>query len=108
MKRALSILGIVGVAAIAMAFSSIEKVFDDTYKVAKGSDLEKAACGTCHGSAKGGKLNPYGKDLQTAMKAANSKKMTPAILKSVEGLDSDKDGVKNGDEIKKDSNPGAK
>jgi hypothetical protein len=59
-------------------------------------------------SPKGGKLNPYGLDMQTEMKKAKSKKLTPAILKELENLDSDKDGKKNIDEIKADSNPGLK
>lgn len=51
------------------------------------------------------KLNLYGTDLQKAMTQENTKVLTGSVLKKVEGLDSDKDGVKNGDEIKKDTLP---
>lgn len=90
-----------------MALSTFVKPFADKYGVKPGSTLAKAACGVCHASAKGGKLNPYGKDLQAALKASGGKKMTPAVLAAVESKDSDGDGKKNVDEIKADSTPGA-
>lgn len=108
MKRFLTVSMIAGLGALAMAFAPMGKVFEDHYKVAKGSTLKKAACAVCHVSPKGGKLNPYGVDMQVEMKKAKSKKLTPAILKAIEDLDSDKDGKKNIDEIKADSNPGVK
>ncbi|MCC7434442.1 MAG: hypothetical protein IT363_07135 [Methanoregulaceae archaeon] len=108
MKRLLTVSMIAGLGALAMAFAPIGKAFDDHYKVAKDSGLKKAACAVCHVSPKGGKLNPYGLDMQAEMKKAKSKKLTPAILKELENLDSDKDGKKNIDEIKADSNPGLK
>lgn len=106
MKRIATIFAISGLAAVVLAFGSIEKVFDTTYKVKEGSNLDKAACAVCHVGVKGGKLNTYGKDLEALLKAEKTKKMTPAILAKAEGLDSDKDGVKNIDEIKSDSLPG--
>jgi hypothetical protein len=99
---------IAGLGALAMAFAPLGKTFNDHYKVAKESSLSKAACAVCHVSPKGGKLNPYGLDMQVEMKKAKSKKLTPDILKALESLDSDKDGKKNVDEIKADSNPGQK
>jgi len=106
MKRLVTLSLVFGVTAFALAMPTFVKTFEDTYKVSKDSELGKAACGTCHMGAKGGKLNPYGKDLEAAMKAANSKKLTKEILAKVENLDSDKDGVKNIDEIKKGATPG--
>lgn len=106
MKRFSLIFALGGIAAIAMAFSPFVKGFDDHYKIKKDSTLGKAACMSCHVGAKGGKLNAYGISLQGAMKEAKTKKLTPAVLEKVEGLDSDKDGMKNLDEIKKDRNPG--
>lgn len=108
MKRLLGITALTGLMAMAMAFGPFGKVFDETYKVKGDSTLGKAKCGVCHVSPKGGKLNPYGTDMQAELKKAGSKKLTPAILKSLEGMDSDKDGKKNVDEIKADSNPGIK
>lgn len=107
MKRMLYVCAAGALVASAVAFGTMAKPFNDKYGVKPGSNLAKAACGLCHASAKGGKLNPYGKDLSAAMKAANSKKLTPAILTAVEGKDSDGDGKKNIDEIKADSTPGA-
>ena len=108
MKKLIAIGMIIGIAAIAMSLSMFFKTFETTYKVAKGSNLDKAACTVCHSSSKGGKLNGYGNDIKAVLKAENTKKITAAILAKVESKDSDGDGVKNIDEIKKDSNPGAK
>lgn len=106
MKRLFATVIILSAVAMAMALSGFSKVFAEKYKVKEGSNLAKAACGVCHVGAKGGKLNAYGKDVAAAMKAAGSTKLTGAILGKVEGMDSDKDGTKNIDEIKKDENPG--
>ncbi len=106
MKQTLAILAIVSVAAGAMAMSTFGPVFNAKYSPAKDSALGKAACGVCHAGAKGGALNKYGKDLQKAMKAAKSTKLTAAILSAVEGLDSNGNGTKNVDEIKAGKLPG--
>jgi mono/diheme cytochrome c family protein len=107
LKRLLFTCISLGVVATAMSLSAYSKTFAEKYDVKKGSKLAGAACAVCHVKASGGKLNPYGKDIAAAMKADGSKKMTAANLAKVEGLDSDKDGKKNGEEIKSDSNPGA-
>ena len=104
MKRTLMTLFVVGLGALAMATAGFLGVFNSTYKVSMDSEVGKAGCGACHASSKGGKLNNYGKDVKSAM--GSSKKLTAANLKAVEGKDSDGDGVNNGDELKKGSNPG--
>lgn len=100
-------IGLVGglmlLAATAMALPPMGKVFQTTYKVGKDSALKKADCGVCHVGKKT-KLNPYGEDLKTAL--GDSKTLTEEILKKVEDKDSDKDGVKNIDEIKAGKLPG--
>lgn len=106
MKRALAIFGSFGIVMIALATASFDAAFMSTYKVQKDSVLGKAQCMICHAGAKGGKLNSYGKDVQAAMRKAKATKLTPAILKSVEGLDSNGDGMKNGDSIRKGELPG--
>ncbi len=107
MKRLMTAFGLAGLAAFAMAMASFTKDFENTYKFSKDSELGKAKCGACHGSKMGGKtLNAYGKDLQAAMQEAKTKKLTSDIYKKVDGLDSDKDGVKNGDELKAGHLPG--
>jgi cytochrome c2 len=108
MNKLIAIGSTLGIAAFAISLSMYVKPFDTTYKVAKGSNLDKAACTVCHTSSKGGKLNGYGTDLKAVMKAENSKKLTAGMLLKIEAKDSDGDGVKNIDEIKKDQNPGVK
>jgi hypothetical protein len=106
MKRLLTLSVITGLSVFAIGFGPFAKVFDTTYSIKKDSALGKAGCGTCHAGKMGGKLNGYGNDLKEAM--AGSKKITPEALKKIEAKDSDGDGVKNIDEIKKDTNPGVK
>jgi hypothetical protein len=108
MKRTLTVGFTLAFCAVAMALTAYSKVFHDTYKVKEGTALDKAACSVCHVSPKGGKLNPYGTDIKLKMKETKVKKVTPEVLAKIEGVDSDKDGVKNIDEIKKDTNPGVK
>jgi hypothetical protein len=66
--------------------------------------LKKAGCAVCH-IGHGPKLNAYGEDIKK-LTPKGSKKLTADILKKAESLDSDKDGVKNGAEIKAGSLPG--
>ena len=94
------------VAASVSAISSFLKVFDETYKPAKESQLFKGKCLACHTAMKTKKnpLNPYGQDLKAAL--AGSKKLTAEVLHKIDELDSDKDGAKNIDEIKAGTMPG--
>jgi hypothetical protein len=108
MKKLLIVSFALGICAIAVSLTAYSKVFNETYKLNADSTLSKAACAVCHLSPKGGKLNPYGLDIQVKMKEAKTKKITKEILAKVEALDSDKDGVKNIDEIKKGTFPGVK
>lgn len=108
MKRLVSAAALLTVSALVLALGTFTKTFTTHYKLDKDSALAKAGCGICHVSAKGGKLNPYGIDLQKQMQALKTKKFTVEVMKKVEALDSDKDGVKNVDEIKKGTMPGAK
>ena len=91
------------VSTAAVALPVFTPVFTDLYHPKAGSALAKGSCATCHvGHTKA--LNAYGGDLKKAL--AGSKTLTPAALKKVEALDSDKDGVKNGAELKKGTLPG--
>jgi hypothetical protein len=98
-------LGLTGLATVALALPPFIKDFESVYKVAKGSALNKADCAVCH-IGKSSKLNAYGQDLKKTMAEAKTKKLTADVLKKAEELDSDKDGVKNIDEIKADTLPG--
>ncbi len=93
-----STLLVLGLIMSALATPKYLVVFTKTCSPPKDSALAKAKCMSCH--VKGKELNVYGKDLQKAMQEKKTKDLTAEILKSVEKLDSDKDGVSNGDEIK--------
>lgn len=108
MKRAIATAVISGIVVFAFGLASYQGLFNSTYKISKDSELGKAKCGACHAKMTGGALNPYGKDLDAAVKKSGGKKVTADVLKAVEGLDSDKDGVKNIDELKAGKNPGVK
>jgi hypothetical protein len=103
--RASIAAGIMLVATAALAMPTYTTEFTTTYKIAKDSALKKANCGVCH-VGMSTKFNPYGTDLKKVMEEVKTKKITADIFKKVEDLDSDKDGVKNIDEIKADTNPG--
>lgn len=93
-----------GVMVSALATPKMQPVFNKTYPAPKESELAKAKCKACH--TKGKELNVYGKDVQKAMQAKKTKDLTAAILKSIENLDSDKDGASNGNELKAGTLPG--
>ncbi|MCS6829198.1 MAG: hypothetical protein RMM08_07750 [Armatimonadota bacterium] len=88
----------------ALATPKMQPLFNKTYPVAKESEVAKAKCAVCH--TKGKELNVYGKDVQKAMQEKKAKELTADILKSIEKLDSDKDGASNGDELKAGTLPG--
>ena len=101
---ALTILSI-GIWSSATASIKFAKEFTSTYKIEKTSVLGKATCGACHvGKTK--KLNPYGLDLQKAMRSEKTKLLTGSVLKKVEGLDSDNDKKSNLEEIEANTLPG--
>lgn len=107
MKRILSTSTLMVMALTALALAPAMKLFDSTYGVKPDSTLGKAKCAVCHTTKMGGKkLNGYGKALQDAMAAEGAKKLTVEILKKVEAMDSDKDGMSNVAEIKADRTPG--
>ncbi|MCS6776107.1 MAG: hypothetical protein RMJ43_02195 [Chloroherpetonaceae bacterium] len=102
-KLLCAVSGLVLLSATALALPPMGQVFTTHYKVGAKSALKKADCGVCH-IGRQPKLNPYGEDLKAALNGA--KELTADALKQVESKDSDKDGFKNLDEIKADTNPG--
>lgn len=98
-------LGLTTLASLAIALPPMVKDFETAYGIKKGSSLNKLGCAVCH-VGKTTKLNSYGLDIKKVMAEAKTKQLTPEILKSLEGMDSDKDGVTNIAEIKADTNPG--
>lgn len=105
MKKLYGLIAVLGLAVLAASMGSYAKPFMEKYSVKPDSKLGKAGCALCHVSAKNLKLNGYGTDMQKAMKEAKTKRITPAILESLEKLDSNKNGKSNLDDIKADSLP---
>lgn len=102
-------LALIVVAGASIAMPAFKSLVATQYKVKPGGTIDKAGCTLCHVSmAKLKEFNPFGTDLKAALTAAKTKALTPAILKQVENLDSDKDGVKNGAELAADKLPGDK
>ncbi|MFI5385340.1 MAG: hypothetical protein ACHQ50_04380 [Fimbriimonadales bacterium] len=108
MKRLITTSGILCFAIAALAMGSYLKVAKDTYKFPDSSPAGKAMCMLCHTTKMGGAthLNAYGLDLKAALTAKGTKTITPAILHSIDNLDSNKDGVKNGASLKEGKLPG--
>ena len=104
MKKTVFALLVVVMAACAFALPKYLATFTETYKIKKDSNIGKARCTVCH-VASSKKLNPFGQQVSDAMMAAQAEKVTPEVLKAVEKLDADKDGVTNGDAIKADKLP---
>jgi hypothetical protein len=91
----------------AMALPGFVKDFGSTYGIKKGGTLDKAKCAVCHVGMNPKKLNPYGEDLKKTLAEEKAGTLLKgSVLKKVEGLDSDKDGKKNIEEIRADTNPG--
>ncbi len=101
------VLGLVMAAAAALAMPTFQTIVQKEFPAKKDGAVAKAACALCHASKTSfKKLNAYGQDLAKILATAKTKALTPALLHKADGLDSDKDGVKNADELKKDTLPG--
>lgn len=106
MNKTISILAFMAFGAMALSTTASWKIFQTKYNISKDSTIGAATCTNCHLTKKGGKLNPYGKDIQAVMREAGTKKLTPEFLAKVEGLDSTKSGQSNIAKIKADKIPG--
>lgn len=100
-------LGVIG-PQHASALPTFPPVVTATYKLKPGGILSKAVanCTFCHVAQGPPKRNPYGTDLEAALKQAQTKTLTSDILKSIENKDSDGDGFTNAAEIAADTLPG--
>lgn len=102
-----AVAGVGVLCAAALAMPTYTKVVTLHYKVKKGAAIEKAGCALCHLSkTKLKEYNPYGADLKKVMEEAKTKTLTPDLLKKIDTIDSDKDGVKNGEELTAGTLPG--
>jgi len=106
---ALAVVGIFLLVGSTALFATMDnlKAFNEKYPEAK---AKLGKCTTCHVKPLPKKddheSNAYGKDVKTTMDPKDPKK-APDFAK-IEQKDSDGDGVKNIDEIKKGTNPGDK
>ncbi len=99
--RALLILALLS-PALASATPEYLEAFLKKYKAS--GKLEAASCAICHTEVP--KHNGYGKAVNDAMKGKGAVILDAALLKSIEGEDSDGDGAANGDEIRANLLPG--
>lgn len=107
LMRLAAMAGAIGLGVAAIAMPTYDKVVAQQYKTKKDGVIAKASCALCHASkAKLKEYNLYGTDLKKVMDEAKTKVLTVDLLKKVDLLDSDKDGVKNGDELKAGTLPG--
>ncbi len=88
----LTVLATATLAADGRAFPEYRRYFQVTYG-------KLVPCELCHSSGGGTERNGYGRDWQRH-------KEDLTAFKSIEALDSDGDGISNGDEIRQGSNPG--
>jgi len=100
----LALLAALGVATSLLATMDIQKAFKEKYPDAKTLNTKCSTCHTMSLPKKDGDHanNAYGADLKA------TKKDGKYDFAAIEGKDSDGDGVKNIDEIKKGTNPGDK
>lgn len=103
LRRLLFVIVPMILATAALALPTFVTEFERIVKVKKGSALDKADCVVCHVGTSS-TLNAYGKDVKKFL--GKDKKLTAAVIKKAEALDSDKDKVKNGAEIKAGTLPG--
>lgn len=104
MKAAIAVLALVAVAS-AQARPDFWDDFVKHYDIKKDSTIFKTKCQTCH-TERPPQRNDYGRAIRTAYRNAKPGQRMPDVFKAVEDLDSDKDGTKNGDEIKAGTLPG--
>ena len=97
--------GLVLFCAAAFASPALQMEFAKLAKPPADSALAKAACAACHVPGQT-KLNPYGKDMAALMKKLKTKKLTPAVMKKLGKLDSDKDKASNAAEVRAGTLPG--
>ena len=91
----------------ATALPTFPPIVDATYQFKPHGKLQSAGCTLCHtGQTDGQHLNPYGKDVQTALKHSGGKKLTATILHTLDARDSDGDGFSNLEELSADTLPG--
>ena len=98
-------VGLTTAATAAMAFPMFIKDFETFYKIDDKNALKKETCNVCH-IGKSPKFNVYGQDMKKIMGELKTKKFGADVAKKLDDLDSDKDGTKNGAEIKAGTLPG--
>ncbi len=79
-------------------------ILKSTFNIPVGSDADQAGCKNCHTSPP--ERNVFGKAIDKALTDANADDLTPAILNSIDKLDSDGDGFTNGEELRAGFLPG--
>lgn len=94
------------IAASAMSTGEYLDAFLTHYKVSESSDLGKSSCGACHISDSDFSYNAYGRDMVKYMTDNNKSELDAGVLEALGAMDSDGDGISNGDDIAGGSVPG--
>ncbi|MBX3120375.1 MAG: hypothetical protein KF784_15035 [Fimbriimonadaceae bacterium] len=105
MKFCVAVVALSVVAASAYARPDFWDEFVKHYSIKEDSTIFITKCQTCH-TARPPQRNDYGRSIRTAYRNAKPGQRMPDVFKAVEDLDSDKDGTKNGEEIKAGTLPG--
>jgi uncharacterized membrane protein len=79
-------------------------ILKSTFNIPAGSDADKAGCNVCHAGPP--VRNIFGKAVEKALDKAGVDDVTPAILMTLDKLDSDGDGYTNGEELRAGYLPG--
>lgn len=103
--RAVALVGLMLLGGAATALPVLRTDFLKLAGIKSGSKISAEQCTLCH-LPNGTKLNPFGLDMQKAMKAAKTRKLTAQVIKQLATLDSDKDKFTNEREWKADTLPG--
>lgn len=99
-------VALAGMATVAMAMPTFIKDFQSFYKIDGKNALMKESCNICHVSKTSFKFNVFGQDIKKIWGELKVKKFNADVAKKLDDLDSDKDGVKNVEEIKAGTLPG--
>lgn len=106
MKKLALITILAAASSQAWATGDYLEAFLKHYTVAEGSAVGTASCAVCHVSDSDYGFNPYGEGIVAQKEKLGATTVDAAVLTALEQEDSDKDGTKDGDEIKADTLPG--
>lgn len=106
MKRFCLATCLIATAPCAFATGEYMDAFLSHYKLKENTAFNDKSCGICHVSDADFEFNPYGAAVKKALSDSGASAVDGAVLASIESLDSDGDGVTNGEEVAAATFPG--